>query len=314
MTNTLLKTQRLPSGLDYPMFPFSELQKILTPHTYVYQQYLIYVTEIPLLLSQKSELYKILPFPIPKADSAFMHIDSRYEYIFTNQLRQQYGKMNFNEFQSCLQPNYLTYVCKADIPIHTFQMNKDCESTLLHPSIKQLPESCEVRIIKLQETLWIPSYMSNEWLFTFPTPDKLTIVCDDDKSQFLTVENTGKLKLNKKCKLFNSNIVIYASTIITSNKTDDFMPLVELQFDCCFDFEKTKDFQETPLDIPFKNILSSMDDLRLTSLKVDHMDQLIKEQEAKSYAHWYVPISLSSGILSHFFNIQERRQKRSQKL
>ena len=80
-----------------------------------------------------------------------------------------------------------------------------------------------------------------------PTPDKLTIFCDDDKSQFLTVQNTGKLKLNKKCKLFNLNIVIYTSTIITSNKTDDFMLLVELQFDCCFDFEKTKDFSRNTI-------------------------------------------------------------------
>jgi hypothetical protein len=34
---SFMKTQRLPNGLDYPNFPFPELQKIVTPHTFSHQ-------------------------------------------------------------------------------------------------------------------------------------------------------------------------------------------------------------------------------------------------------------------------------------
>jgi hypothetical protein len=33
----LLKKQKLPQGLDYPNFSFSELQRIITPNTYSYR-------------------------------------------------------------------------------------------------------------------------------------------------------------------------------------------------------------------------------------------------------------------------------------
>jgi hypothetical protein len=45
----LLGNQKLPSGLDYPNFPFPELQKIITPNTYSYNKYLVCVLEIPLI-------------------------------------------------------------------------------------------------------------------------------------------------------------------------------------------------------------------------------------------------------------------------
>ena len=41
-----------------------------------------------------------------------------------------------------------------------------------------------------------------------------------------------------------------------------------------------------------------MDDLRSTSLKLDQVEGLIKEQENKKFKHWYVPISLSASVLT----------------
>jgi hypothetical protein len=61
---TFLGTQKLPSGLDYPNFPFPELQKIVTPKTYSYKQYLVYILEIPLFSPTEYQLYKMLPFPV----------------------------------------------------------------------------------------------------------------------------------------------------------------------------------------------------------------------------------------------------------
>jgi hypothetical protein len=47
---SFMKTQRLPNGLDYPSFPFPKLKKVVTPHTYSYQRYLVSMLEILLFL------------------------------------------------------------------------------------------------------------------------------------------------------------------------------------------------------------------------------------------------------------------------
>jgi methyl-accepting chemotaxis protein len=78
---SLLKTQKLPNGLDYPNFPFSELQRIITPSTYAYKQYLVYILKVPLFSSTEYYLYKMLPFPV-----AIQEKESTYSYIGFNRV------------------------------------------------------------------------------------------------------------------------------------------------------------------------------------------------------------------------------------
>jgi hypothetical protein len=59
-----LRSQKLPGGLDYPNFPFPALQKIITPNTHSYKQYLVYILEFPLFSPTMYQLYKLLPFPV----------------------------------------------------------------------------------------------------------------------------------------------------------------------------------------------------------------------------------------------------------
>ena len=130
-----------------------------------------------------------------------------------------------------------------------------------------LPKECNIRMIKLQETMGLPLLMSNQGIFVTPKVVKLTVVCNESTSpRTLIIENTGKLTLKKNCKAYNANTVIYANTVLETNITMDFIPKVDLNFYCCLNFEKHKQFQEIPLEIPLKNILTFMGDLRSTSL------------------------------------------------
>ena len=52
---------------------------------------------------------------------------------------------------------------------------------------------------------------------------------------------------------------------------------------------------EISLDIPLNNVMSSIDDLRLASIKVDEVRQLIKEQEQTDYSTYYKHI-ISTGF------------------
>jgi hypothetical protein len=57
----VVKAQKLPAEVDYSSFPVSELQHIVIPHVYSYNQFLEYVLDTP-LLSTPFYLYKILHF------------------------------------------------------------------------------------------------------------------------------------------------------------------------------------------------------------------------------------------------------------
>jgi hypothetical protein len=112
----ILTSQQLPNGLDYPNFPFPELQRIVVPHVYAHDPFLVYVLDIPLLSSTLFHLYKVLPYSIIRHD-IFIFIHPVKEYIFVDSLKKQYGKMSTNELTGCFQPNILQKVCKANIPI-----------------------------------------------------------------------------------------------------------------------------------------------------------------------------------------------------
>jgi hypothetical protein len=88
---------------------------------YSYKQYLVYVLEIPLFSQAGYHLYKVFPFPVEVHEKGAMYgyVNFNKELIFSDSLRQHYGKMTVNELTSCFQPNRLMYACKEEIPIYT---------------------------------------------------------------------------------------------------------------------------------------------------------------------------------------------------
>jgi hypothetical protein len=182
--------------LDYPNFPFPELQKIITPNTYSYKQYLVYILEIPLFSPTTYQLYKLLPFPVnvKQKEFTYSYINFNKEFIFSDSLRQHFGKMSTNELTGCFQPNEFTYVCKEEIPIYTYIPEIDCEATLLHPSTKKIPNTCDYRFFKLSKTLWIPLHMCNQWLFVNPQTETFTILCPQETTT-VKLQKEGKLTL-----------------------------------------------------------------------------------------------------------------------
>jgi hypothetical protein len=281
--------------LDYPNFPFPELQHVVVPHVYAHDSFLVYVLDIPLLSSTMFYLYKILPYPIRKQD-VFSFVNPVKENIFVDALKKQFGKMSTNELLGCFRPNELQKVCKANIPIFTYIPNSDCEMVLIHPSSTTVPESCEITIMKLTKTYWIPLQMSNQWLYVAPEPEKLSVLCNTSVKQ-IDIKERGRLTLQSGCKAYTSYVTLYAMSTISKNISNDFLPTIPMNFDCCLTFEETKDFSQLPLSILLSNIMSSVDDLRVASHKVDEVEKIIKEQDEKNYSHYYKHITSWSGVI-----------------
>jgi hypothetical protein len=282
-----LRAQRLPNELDYPHLPFPELQKVLTPSTYSYKHYLIYVLEIPLFSQTEYQLYRLLPFPVAvqNEEANYSYIGFNKELIFSDSLRQHYGKLS-----GCFHPNEFLYVCKEEIPIYTYIPEVDCEASLLHPSTTKIPSNCEYRFLKLDKTFWIALYLSNQWLFVTPQDETFMVLCPRETTT-LKLLKKGKLTLGAGCKGYSSYITLYAMSTLTTNVTNDYVPSAPIDFDCCFENLKEEKLEHLPLHVPLMNILSSVDDLRIASVKADEMKQLIKEQELKNSLSLFVSVT-----------------------
>jgi hypothetical protein len=228
----LVKNENLPYGTDYPLLPFSELSKIITPNVYSYKQYLVYVLEIPLFFPTEYHLYKVLPFPVEvnEKESMYSYVKFNKKIIFSGSMRQHYSKMAMNELTSCFQPNHLMYVCKEDVPIYTYVPVVDCEATLLHPSTTKVPKVCEYRYLKLSTTMWIPLNMSKEWLFVTPHAETFTVLCAQETTT-LKLQNKGKITLKDGCKGYSSHVTLNAISTIETNNTIDYVPSANINFE-----------------------------------------------------------------------------------
>jgi hypothetical protein len=69
---------------------------------------------------------------------------------------------------------------------------------------------------------------------------------------------------------------------MTSNNTDkDIIPPLSLDYDCCAPEGKRTKLNSIHLNLPLKNAVNRLEDLRLASHKFEEVDRLISEQEWK---------------------------------
>ncbi|KAK7871643.1 hypothetical protein R5R35_001828 [Gryllus longicercus] len=275
---------KLKDDLDFPPFHISELAKLITPIIYSYKNYLVYVLQIPLVSTNQFQLYKIVPFPKQIEDNTFMYIDVTKTYIFKDSLHHKYGKMTLNELHQCFQPNDINFVCKEKTPVFTYIPNVDCEATLLHVSTNAIPSVCEKRIVKLTNTQWIPLYLSNDWLYVAPKPERFAILCPNQATNNIELKNQGRLHLSRGCKGYSATATLFASSQIEVNRTDkDILPVISSTYDCCFDEEIKSELPKLTLETPLLNILNSVDDLRMASHKVSEVENMINSEKQKKF-------------------------------
>jgi hypothetical protein len=104
----------------------------------------------------------------------------------------------------------------------------------------------------------------------------------------LKLQKEGKLTIGRGCKGYSSYVTLYAISALTINQTNDYVPSAPVNFDCCFENMRDVNFEQLPLHIPLVNVMSSIGELRIPSMKAEDVHQLIKEQELKNNQRFYV--------------------------
>jgi hypothetical protein len=133
--------------------------------------------------------------------------------------------------------------------------------------------------------------MSNEWFYTSPKDEIFTVLCGNHKSQ-MKLQGRGKLYLPSRCKGYSTHSTLYAiSTITRNNSQEDVLPLAPVDLDCCLTLPEKEQLNEISLNRPLTNILSSVEDLKVASIKIDEIQELINEEEKKRFERFSLSLT-----------------------
>jgi hypothetical protein len=65
---------------------------------------------------------------------------------------------------------------------------------------------------------------------------------------------------------------LYAiSTVVSNNSQEDVLPLAPTDLDCCLSLQEKEQLSEIPFSKTLTNILSSVEDLKIASVKIDEI-------------------------------------------
>jgi len=113
--------------------------------------------------------------------------------------------------------------------------------------------------------------MSNEWLFVTPDVEIFTVLCGTEKFQ-LTLHKRGKFSLAPRCKGYSTHTTFYAlSTLTHNNSQEDVLLLAPVDTDFCLTSYEREQLHDIPLQKPLTNILSSVENLNLASVKINEI-------------------------------------------
>jgi hypothetical protein len=227
-------------------------------------------------------VYQVLPLPIKikNTDNRFTFILPQREYLLMDIAKQYYVRLKVDEIKECKLISSNHRVCKQNSPVQATHLHEECEVEMLQ-SIRTIPSCCSQRTEEINQTIWT-QLEDNEWLYVTPRPDVLTILCSKQEPSDSEIVGTGKLILHSACKAYGARVLIQAQTIVITNNTEkDIIPPLSLDYDCCIPEGKTAKLNDIHLDLPLRNIVNRLEDLRLASHKVEDVDKLISEQEWK---------------------------------
>ena len=66
------------------------------------------------------------------------------------------------------------------------------------------------------------------------------------------------------------------------------LPMAPMDIDCCLTLEEKEQIHDVPLQKPLTNILSAVEDLNLSSVKIEEIQDLIADEKAKRFERFKV--------------------------
>jgi hypothetical protein len=106
------------------------------------------------------------------------------------------------------------------------------------------------------------------------------------------------LYLSPRCRGYSTHSTLYAlSTLTQKNSQEDVIPLAPVDLDCCLTQYEREQLHELPLQRPLTNILSSVEDLNLASVKISEVQEMIDKEQTKTFEYFKILTTTWGNIL-----------------
>lgn len=134
-------TAELGIPVSLPLY----VMNVLPPNVYISNNKLTYVVHFPIVEEDDFRLFKAM--------SHFAVIETTDGFLFTDQLRDKYGKMTYIDLLKCHTVHTRYYISENNIPILSPAVSEtDCSLALLHQSTHDTPKGCLYHYVQLKHT------------------------------------------------------------------------------------------------------------------------------------------------------------------
>lgn len=267
-------------------------------------------------------LYQVLPVPIrtPRSNEncLFTYVQPGIRYLAVSKDETKFIPMTENNLEQC-KGSSNTKICYGSFIVNNFSDDSNTCETAYYKRVEPLDNMCDHRIVYLSTSLWT-EISKDKWIFVIPREELLTITCPgrDGQSELEGSEwtqGTGIITLPVMCEMKGSTFNIYKRvnfrTLYVQNISDSIripkpsknvMKLENKTYDILFEHLKNSTNR-------IKYVSSSLNDLKTASIRLDTLNEIIKQYEPNNYVssnvHYYsiMPMCILVIFLFYYFKL-----------
>lgn len=199
--------QTFPVSLDRKNIDL--FYKFIDVNIYFYKDKLNFMLNIPLITTQTYDLYKMSIIPLYIKENLYTFILPEKSFLSIDQMKRNYFLIDENVINKCFKLPNSRFVCQQTFPIFVMNDNSGCEAKLFSlPSV--IPDSCDQRILSLNNSIFIQLSTINSWLFICPKPEVVNMNYKEE-NVVITLISTGILKTKP-------GTIAYTDSVILSSK------------------------------------------------------------------------------------------------
>jgi hypothetical protein len=219
----------LTEGLHFPFRVQIEnwhtIQAYASINAYFSSPCIYTIIKFPIVAYPTYDVIKAIPLPKHDYNNVFAIIRITQPLAAISKSSHTYLQIEEKDLTNCIKEKN-AYTCEQNLPKYHIQANAPCEIQMYAEPTHVM--NCETRHIISNTTLWITLTEPQTWLYSTIEKEKATIECDNQVTNTLTFERTGKLKINKHCKLTTNEITIITKNEISAQQIEYHLPETNL--------------------------------------------------------------------------------------
>lgn len=294
---TLIRHGIINFNLVHPQDLQTELEKIqtkytlpLTPtleNTYIYynlmkvksfisQKLLVISLDIPLIISNQYNLYRIYSLPTPHLGEPrlYSYIEPSKPYLLVSTTKTVYSTMSNLDQCKEYQPN--SWLCEG-VSTSRRTSSSTCETQLFFEQTGRIPDSCTIRKLYADLEIW-HKIRPNQWLYVLSKPTTINIICQKSEDGEETLRKIGILQLDPECKAYSENVILETEfTQATANITNRIPSIDITKDDCCVKLRENITLENVRLH-PIKLSNLNLEELQFAQKKLSEIDETLQQQ------------------------------------